>query len=126
MSSGQAVADIAAVAQEYLGISEDELGLLLQDAWTQAGLYDVPTRGGGRHEFWRDLREDLLARAIREKESVSVLTAMVAGDVVQWAGEQGIPVDHYSYPIGLLVAWVTIGALKRKNEPNDPGASGTS
>ena len=120
--SEQATAQITAVAQEYVGTPEDELEALLQQAWGQAGLYGIPTRGAGR-EFWRTLREDLLVRAIREKESVSVMTAMVAADVVQWAGEQGIPLDHYSYPIGLLVAWVTIGALKRANGPDDPDKS---
>ena len=118
MTSEQVTAHIAAVAKEYMGTPEDELEVLLQQAWGQAGLYSVPTRGSGR-EFWRSLREDLLARAIREKESVSVMTAMVAADVVQWAGEQGIPLDHYSYPIGLLVAWVTLGALKRVNGSDD-------
>jgi hypothetical protein len=118
VTSEQVVPKIAAVAQEYMGTSEDELELLLQRAWSQAGLYGVPTRGSGR-EFWRSLREELLGRAVREKESVSVMTAMVAADVVQWAGEQGISVDHYSYPIGLLVAWVTIAALKRGNHGNN-------
>jgi len=119
VTSEQVTARIAAVAQEYVGTPEDELEILLRQAWGQVGVFDVPTRGPGR-DFWRNLREDLLARAIRERESVSVMTAMVAADVVQWAGEQGIPLDHYSYPIGLLVAWVTIGALKRRNGPDDP------
>ena len=119
MTSEHITGRITAVAQEYVGTPEAELEILLRQAWGQAGLFDVPTRGSGR-EFWRSLREDLLSRASREKESVSVMTAMVAADVVQWAGEQGIPLDHYSYPIGLLVAWVTIGALKRRNGPDDP------
>jgi hypothetical protein len=118
VTSEQYLGQIAAVAQEYLDTPEDELELLLHNAWTQAGLCAVPTRGSG-HEFWRGLRADLLDRAVRERESVSVLTAMVAADVVQWASEQGIPVDHYSFPIGLLVAWVTAGALKRHSDPGD-------
>jgi hypothetical protein len=117
VTSEQDLAQITTVAQEYLDTPEDELELLLHSAWNQAGLYAVPTRGSGR-EFWRDLRADLLERAVRERESVSVLTAMVAADIVQWASEKGIPVDHYSFPIGLLVAWVTAGALKRR-DPDD-------
>jgi hypothetical protein len=98
VTSEQDLGQITAVAQEYLDTPEDELPLLLHNAWTQAGFYAVPSRGSGG-EFWRGLRADLLKRAVGERESVSVLTALVAADVVQWAGEQGIPVDHYSFPI---------------------------
>jgi hypothetical protein len=118
VTSEQYLGQITAIAQEYLDTPEDELELLLHNAWTDAGLYAVPTRGSSR-EFWRGLRADLLARAVRERESVSVLTAMVAADVVQWASELGIPVDHYSFPIGLLVAWVTVDALKRRGDPGN-------
>jgi hypothetical protein len=118
VTTEQDLGQITAVAQEYLDTPEEELELLLHNAWTQAGIYAVPTRGSGR-EFWRGLRAELLDRAVRERESVSVLTAMVAADVVQWASEQGIPVDHYSFPIGLLVAWVTAGALKRHSDSDD-------
>jgi hypothetical protein len=119
MTSDQLIARIIAIAEEHMGTPEAELEPILQQAWSQTGLLGFPTRGSGR-EFWRNLREDLLGRAAREKESVSVLTAMIAADVVQWASGEQISVDHYSYPIGLLVAWVTVGALKRNKDPDDP------
>lgn len=123
-ASDQVTAEVVAVARQHLGMPEDELEFLLQRAWSQAGLYSVPTRGASR-QFWRSVREDLLTRATHEKESVSVITAMVAGDAMQWAGQQfpAIPIDHYSYPVGLLVAWVTVAALKQGDDSEGPGSS---
>jgi hypothetical protein len=118
----QGLEPIITVAREYMSTPEDELELLLRHAWAETGLYGVPTRGSGR-EFWKSLREDLIGRAAKEQESVSVLTGMVAADVVRWVSEQGIPVDHYSYPIGLLVAWVTIGALKHGDDSDNSSAT---
>jgi hypothetical protein len=120
----QVTSEVVAVARQHLGMPEDELELLLQRAWSQAGLYSVPTRGSSR-QFWRSVREDILTRAVHEKESVSVMTAMVAGDAMQWVGEKfpGMPIDHYSYPVGLLVAWVTAAALKRRDDSDGPGSS---
>jgi hypothetical protein len=121
-ASDQVTAEVVAVARQHLGMQEDELELLLQRAWSQAGLIPVPTRGAGR-QFWRSVREDLLTRAVHEKESVSVMTAMVAGDAMQWVGEKfpEMPIDHYSYPVGLLVAWVTAAALKRRGDGDGDG-----
>jgi hypothetical protein len=123
-AADQVTAEVVAVAQQYLGMPEEELELLLQHAWSQVGLYSVPTRGSGR-QFWRSVRDDLLTRAVHEKESVSVMTAMVAADVMQWVGQQfpGMPVDHYSYPVGLLVAWVTAAGLKRGDDSDGPDSS---
>lgn len=120
----QVAAEVVAVARQHLGMPEGELEFLLQRAWSQAGLYSVPTRGSSR-QFWRSVREDLLTRAVHEKESVSVMTAMVAADVMQWVGQQfpGVTVDHYSYPVGLLVAWVTAAALKQGDDSDGPDSS---
>ncbi len=125
MSMNPTVAKLVAVADEHLSLSAAELEVLLDHAWTETGLIDqVPVRGS-RSEFWHSVRDDLVKRAtaVRDdvmktaaanRDTVSVVTAMMATDVLDWAKTQGIPTDKYEYPLGLLVAWVTLAMLRRR------------
>jgi hypothetical protein len=125
MSINPTVANLVTVADEHLSLSAAELEVLLDHAWTQTGLIDqVPVRGS-RSDFWQSVRDDLMERAaaVREdvrkkaaanRDTVSVITGMMAADVLEWANTQGIPAEQYEYPLGLLVAWVTLAILKRE------------
>jgi hypothetical protein len=115
MSRGSALAAIVSVADKHLDLPDDKLVILLDTAWTRAGLGGVPTRGT-RREYWRAVRNEIVQTAAAQSESVSVMTGMVATDVLRWAAERGIPTEEYTYPVGLLVAWVTIAMLKKSSK----------
>ena len=111
---------IKSIANEHINLSEDELERLLDNAWIKAGLIGkVPVRGG-KGDIWRRVRARLETRASTESESISVLMGMIASDTIKWVSSIGVPVEKYEYPVGLLVAWVTLAAIKKYKKPQDP------
>ncbi len=121
MTTDATLERIRLVAEENVSLAGDELERAVDRAWAQAGLIDRAPVRGDRLDYLRQLRERFASRASSEAESISVLTGMITSDVINWASSHGIPADRYEYPIGLLVAWVTLAALeKSKRGPGPP------
>ncbi|MGW2143096.1 hypothetical protein ACWCOT_02225 [Nonomuraea bangladeshensis] len=111
--------DVLRVATEHINDSEERLATMVDRAWLDARLV-TPATWGPRKEFWDKVRSEISRRASNEVESVAVMTGMIANDTLQWAEQRGIPVEGYEYPFGLLVAWLTVAALKRRSERRKP------
>ena len=109
-------AEVVGIAQRQASLTDDELLELLEYEWERAGLA-LADRGPG--DYLKGVRDELLARAVREQETVGVITAMIANDVLNWAGEHGLAADQYAFVIGLLVAWLTRAALSRSSGSGD-------
>ena len=115
-------AEVIGIAERQASLTDDELLELLEYEWERAGLA-LADRGPG--DYLRGVRDELMATAVHEQETVGVMTAMIANDVLNWAGGHGVAADQYSFVIGLLVAWLTRAALSRSSESaDDPGKRG--
>jgi len=75
-------AEVLAVAERQADVPDDELLELLEYEWERAGLA-LADRGPG--DYLKEVRAELLARVVRERETVGVMTAMIANDVLVWA-----------------------------------------
>lgn len=110
--------EVLAVAGRQAHRTDDELLQLLEYEWQRAGLA-VADRGAA--DYLRSVRDEILRIAIRERETVSVINAMIANDILNWAAAHHLASHQYAFVIGLLVAWVTRAALQRSNELNGGG-----
>lgn len=105
-------AEVVGIAERQASLTDDELLEFLEYEWERAGLA-LADRGPG--DYLKGVRDELLARAVREQETVGVVTAMIANDVLNWVGEHGLVADQYAFVIGLLVAWLTRAVLSRSS-----------
>jgi hypothetical protein len=110
---------LAEIAGGYLDLSDAELESLLDSAWERTGVLGAAVRGEG-HAFWRNMRDELLQRAVADSKTVEVTTALIAEVVLTWASEHGFTAERLTFPLALLVAWVTSAALKQI--PRRPGS----
>jgi hypothetical protein len=113
---------IRLIAEENVSLGQ-ELESIVDRTWAQSGLIGRTPVRGDRSKYLKGLRERFASRISSEAESISVLTGMITSDVINWASSHGIPVERYEYPLGLLVAWVTLAALEKSKR--DSGGSGS-
>ena len=73
-------AEVVGIAERQASLTDDELLELLEYEWERAGLA-LADRGPG--DYLKGVRDELLARAVREQETVGVVTAMIANDVLE-------------------------------------------
>lgn len=109
MEPASARTEILAVANRQHGRPEEQIIALLENEWELAGLAQAD-RGG--REYLTRVKNDIVTRVLRERDTTAVLTGLIAEDAIRWASEQGLPLEKYSFPIGLLVAWATLSASR--------------
>jgi hypothetical protein len=109
-------AEVLAIAERQADVPDDELLELLEYEWERAGL---ALADRGPRDYLKEVRAELLARVVREQETVGVMTAMIANDVLDWAGQHGLAADQYAFVIGVLVAWLTRAALSGSSSSAD-------
>lgn len=104
--------EVIAIAERQAGLTDDDLQELLLYEWERAGLA-LADRGPG--DYLRTVRDELLSQAISQRDTVGVMTAMIANDALNWAAQHGYASNEYAFVIGVLVAWVTRAALHERS-----------
>jgi hypothetical protein len=81
---------------------------------------------GDLKDFLRGVKQRLVVKILKNKESVSTTFGFVASQVLNWAQSAGVDLNAYRIPIAILVALVMQSVLEELESRSDRKGSNVS